>query len=367
MLDFSFNYLVIMKNKQRRIMKKFICLISLCMFSYTISECMTEQEKQLFDAIKNNKLNIVQRLISKGVNVNVKDNIGRTPLMIASQNKAKENIVNELLKADGIDIDEQDNDGWTVLIYVSFSGNLSLVKKLIKQKADLDKQTTKKYETEDVTVYKGTTALMIAIEEDEPNIAIALINAGANVNLKNDDGWTAFMKASYNENLYIVKKLIKAGADINIRNNKKETALIIAIEMNHTDIAQELIHAGANVNLKNDDGWTAFMEASYNGNIYIVKKLIDAGADINIINNEKETALTIAIEEGHTDIAIALIKAGANVNLKNINGQTALDIAKDKKNQAIIELLEKKPTDKNLIKSLQKLQRSLTSVGKLLK
>ena len=50
-----------------------------------------------------------------------------------------------------------------------------------------------------------------------------LLKAGADVNAKNNDGWTALMKASENGRKEVVEMLINAGADVNAKNNDGKT------------------------------------------------------------------------------------------------------------------------------------------------
>jgi hypothetical protein len=52
----------------------------------------------------------------------------------------------------------------------------------------------------------------------------ALIDAGAELDLKDEDGATALMKAAESEDLAKVQALVFAGADINLRDNDNDNA-----------------------------------------------------------------------------------------------------------------------------------------------
>ena len=83
------------------------------------------------------------------------------------------------------------------------------------------------------------------------------IEAGVDVNAKNNDGVTALMVAAINNTADAVNALISAGADVNAKDNGGWTALMRAADHNTADVVNALIQAGADVNAKNNDGWRA--------------------------------------------------------------------------------------------------------------
>ena len=86
----------------------------------------------------------------------------------------------------------------------------------------------------------GSSALMIASEKDERDIAALLIKSGADVNAKNVDGYTALMYAAYKGNLQIAELLIKNKADVNARDKDGWTALRYASIQGQKDIVDLL-------------------------------------------------------------------------------------------------------------------------------
>jgi len=79
------------------------------------------------------------------------------------------------------------------------------------------------------------------------------------VNARKDDGETPLMFAALFSTPEKVTQLIEAGAEVNAKDNKGNTPLLYA---NTPEMLTLLIEAGANVNIKNDDGETPLMLAA---------------------------------------------------------------------------------------------------------
>jgi len=108
-----------------------------------------------------------------------------------------------------------------------------------------------------------------------------------------------------------VRALIAAGADLNVQDNNNSTALILAADNDYHQIVRALIAAGADLNVQNNDNDTVLILAAYQGYNQIVDALIAAKAALNVQDNDNDTALICAARSGHLQIVNALIAAGA--------------------------------------------------------
>jgi len=109
--------------------------------------------------------------------------------------------------------------------------------------------------------YRGDTAIMKASRQCNGSKVVAfLLKNGANINdkdVRDTIDQTPLIVAAQGGCKDIVKMLLQAGADIHHRNDQGETALISAAQEGHNEVVQILLEAGSNVNQENADGETA--------------------------------------------------------------------------------------------------------------
>jgi hypothetical protein len=85
--------------------------------------------------------------------------------------------------------------------------------------------------------------------------AALLIATGAEVNAKDEDGWTPLHYAAWRGKKEVAELLIANGADVNAKDVAGETPLHKAVIDGRKETAELLIAKGADVNAKTKDGW----------------------------------------------------------------------------------------------------------------
>ncbi|MCQ2966563.1 MAG: ankyrin repeat domain-containing protein [Alphaproteobacteria bacterium] len=180
-------------------------------------------------------------LVENGLDINVRDQYGRTALMYALETKKSPKVIHKLLDL-GADINAKNNGKITVLNY--------------------------------------------AVKYEDENIIQRIIDLGANLNERNGLGYTALMFASeYITNVKIITKLIELGSDVNaIGSIDKETVLMHAARNNtNPDVISKLIEHGAHINKKDAhlNETALWIAIENNSNLEVISKLIELGADIN--------------------------------------------------------------------------------------
>lgn len=102
--------------------------------------------------------------------------------------------------------------------------------------------------------------------------------------------------AAYRYDVKAVQHELDAGIDVNTKNEIGWTALIVAAYYQCTDVVSQLLrHPDIDVNAKNENGWTALMYASLWGYTNVVTQLLaHSKIDVNVKNEDGYNALDIA-------------------------------------------------------------------------
>ena len=169
----------------------------------------------------------VIRHLANGVDVNVKNDFGFTPLLKVAQFGRR--VVAELLIAKGADVSVKDKFGRTPLHCAVDEGQTEVAELLIAAGADVNGRDN-----------GDRTPLDFAVMKKQNEIAELLIANGAYVNAKDDEGWTTLhwaVMAGYKE---VAELLIAKGADMNAKNDEGRTPLDEAVEWDKPEIADLL-------------------------------------------------------------------------------------------------------------------------------
>ena len=147
-----------------------------------------------------------------------------------------------------------------------------------------------------------TIAAMVLVGCRNPEADRALLEAAR--------GKISLSSFGYEENIEAVKKTLADGADVNAKDDNGWTPLHWAAGIGHKEVSEYLITMGADVNAKTSLGSTPLHGAAMGGHKEIAERLIAKGTDVNAQSEKGRTPLDWATEKNRTEVADLLRKHG---------------------------------------------------------
>ncbi|HCE59317.1 MAG TPA: hypothetical protein DEQ74_00555 [Wolbachia sp.] len=248
--------------------------------------------------IRYSKVAIVKFLLEKGADSLLVDKKRRLPRYFAYNDRIEQLLQNaEICQAarigcvsyikglleEGVDVNVKDKHGNTPLHYAAECRQIEVVKYLIEQGADV--KIKSKYRS---------TPLHCAAEWGQIEVVKYLVAKGADVNVQNRLEETPLHLAVQKDHIKIVEYLLAQGAGINTESREGMIPLHYAVEKGHTEIVRYLLEKGADIDAQNGYGETPLHLAAEHKNIEVVKILLALGADVNVVAKNGKTALQMA-------------------------------------------------------------------------
>ncbi|KAG9692807.1 hypothetical protein KCU95_g12169, partial [Aureobasidium melanogenum] len=180
----------------------------------------------------------------------------------------------------------------------------------------------------------GRTPLSYAAELNRPSAIQYLIDAGADLNLEDDDDWKRYISAytplayaALQDHLQAVQTLLQKGADVNRRDVHGRSALSYAGEGGSEVATQLLLKHGANPDDPDKNRKTPIAYAAAAGSHGVTSLLLERGAKTKQSDSDGRTPLLLAAKAGSEETVSLLITKGAEVNSRSRDNDTPLSRA----------------------------------------
>ena len=277
-------------------------------------------------ACQNGNAEIARRLLEAGADPNLPLPGGEIPLMTAARTGTREIV--ELLVEHGAEVDATERKQQTALMWAAAAGNVEAVDALVAAGAELQRES-----------HGGFTAMMFAARQGRSKVVERLLNAGVPVNatMKPRQGGgraprpdtSALMLAVESGHFELALALVEAGADPN--DQRSGYAPLHAVSwvrkanrgddpsgdppprgsgnLDSLEFVRKLVAAGARVNEKlaagsggrpvlNPRGGTPFLFAARTADLPLMITLHELGADPLVPNVDGATPLMAAAGVG---------------------------------------------------------------------
>ena len=290
------------------------------------------------------EVEIMKALLQKKLDVDV---LGRgvykyTPLAWAARHGQAQSV--RILCENGANVNVKDEIGWAPIMLAALECHVEAVQELIAEGADPDYL--------DGFTWQGTP-LTIACEKLNalPTVKV-LLEAGADVNApKNPTGGTPLHRAAEIGDEDVLSYLIQHNSTVDAKEHiTLYTPLRYAIKAGNIDCIRTLLDAGADRNAIFQNNWTIAHVAAGCKKWEVMRILVEKPMEVNLRTEPEGWTplhLTLALGPTTTTTVKFLLNAGADPRLRDAKGMTVLDWAIAAGKTDVVDILEHACTGSN--------------------
>ena len=259
-----------------------------------------ELEVAFLQSSKLGHVECIQCILNTGIDTEVQDTNGKTPLFLAVEHDKP--ALAEILLDAKCKVNVRGPGSFTPIHLAAKLGHHECLQLLVSNKANINSGDS-----------CGNTPLILATIYGNYEGMGILLSAGCDVNVQNREGCTALHYASHKARG--VNLLLAAGANPNFRDRDNITPLIMAASEGFDEVVKALVKAKCDVNVQNKSAnKTALHILALKGHADCINDLIFGGADVNIYDKFHHTPLWYAVYKKRFEVIKLLLRANALVD-----------------------------------------------------
>jgi ankyrin repeat protein len=208
---------------------------------------------------------VVQLLIDRGADTDIKEDYGRTPLLLVARETGKVRTATILLDG-GADVNARDRFEATPLELAAWRGHAPLVDLLLDRGADVPTSGRDADFLATMAIEKGLVRLFTLLAGD------------IDLQARNESGGSLLHSAAEGGSARIVGILLDRGLEVDELDRYDRTPLHYAAEYGHAEAAEMLIERGAALDMRSVAGYSALNMAQAGGHDEVVDLLAARGA-----------------------------------------------------------------------------------------
>lgn len=284
------------------------------------TNCLERTDERLLDACASLYPDAIKRILSEGASINVRDQYGDTPLMKAlrqptSHSMEKMRALEEtvaILLNEGADITAINDRNQETLHLVQKTNNLNVIQIIEPKMAQSDKDKM----------------LMRSLSDKQFEIALYLIEHGANTNLMNEKDQTPLHLAlnTPTPNRDLIQKLLNL--NVNAKDAYETTPIMIACAHGvPVDIVESLFNAGAEINSRYQQKNLLFLALNAeHENIPLITYLLEHGFSANEYSADGIPFIVHAAKMDRIQSVVTLAQHGADTTQLEKFNEKAYDL-----------------------------------------
>ena len=313
-------------------------------------------------------LKVTRILLEHKVEVDGPNITGQTPLHLVSTKmepdlpgEGERSTLTRLLAENGADVDARDENDRTPLHFASYHGRPEIARVLLDHGANPQAENIQGrsplHEVSQGNCRKWCRGQLCSFPRNRVfcpqvalNVALLLLERGADVNSLDKDRVTPLHLASSFGLLEIARLLLDHGATANVENIHGQTPLHLVSQgelfsNENADVARLFIGLGLEVNARDKDLTTPLHFACSHGNFETALLLLDHGAESSAQDVNCETPLHQVSRDSqfygddHPCVARKLLERGADVDARNKDQATPLHLASYHSNSWTMQVL----------------------------